>query len=121
MLVDHAFALELRLHADLAQARVASPSHPIGVVHGSTQAEVETVSARQTSLDRDFVLVVDQLSHDSMAVSSRDSVLGKASGVSFCPRIAMQGNARQRSRYWWTVPAPWRVTALMQPSALCKP
>jgi len=97
MLVDHAFALELRLHADLAQARVASPSHPIGVVHGSTQADaVLTVSlARQTSLDRDFVLVVDQLSHDSMAVSSRDSVaLGKVAVLaSFCPRIAMQGNA----------------------------
>lgn len=97
MLVDHAFALELRLHADLAQARVASPSHPIGVVHGSTQADaVLTVSlARQASLDRDFVLVVDQLSHDSMAVSSRDSVaLGKVAVLaSFCPRIAMQGNA----------------------------
>ncbi len=97
MLVDYAFALELLLHGDLAQARVASPSHPIGVVHGSTQSDtVLAVSlARQAYLDRDFVLVVDQLAHDSMAVSSRDSVApGKVAVLaSFCPRIAMQGNA----------------------------
>ena len=61
LLAEHPFALELRLHGDLAQARVASPSHPVGVAHGNADAgAVLTVSlARQASLDRDFVLVVD--------------------------------------------------------------
>lgn len=66
---DHPFELELRLHGELGEARVASPSHPVGVAHGkSDQGSQLTVSlARRESLDRDFVLVVDQLAHDSVA------------------------------------------------------
>ena len=97
LLVEHPFALELRLHGDLAQARVASPSHPVGVSHGKAGASaVLTVSlACQASLDRDFVLVVDQLAHDSMVVAARDSVAPGAVAIlaSFCPRIAVQGRA----------------------------
>ena len=97
LLAEHPFALELRLHGDLAQARVASPSHPVGVAHGNAGAgAVLTVSlARQASLDRDFVLVVDQLAHDSMIVAARDKVAPGAVAIlaSFCPRIAVQGNA----------------------------
>ena len=97
LLAEHPFALELRLHGELAQARVASPSHPVGVAHGKAEAgAVLTVSlARQASLDRDFVLVVDQLAHDSVAVAARDSVAPGAVAIlaSFCPRIAVQGRA----------------------------
>jgi Ca-activated chloride channel family protein len=97
LLAEHPFALELRLHGDLAQARVASPSHPVGVAHGKAGiGAVLTVSlARQASLDRDFVLVVDQLAHESMAVAARDSVTPGSVAIlaSFCPRIAVQGKA----------------------------
>ena len=97
LLAEHPFALELRLHGDLATARVASPSHPVGVAHGKAGiGAVLTVSlARQASLDRDFVLVVDQLAHESMAVAARDSVTPGAVAIlaSFCPRIAVQGKA----------------------------
>lgn len=97
LLVEHPFALELRLQGDLAQARVASPSHPVGVAHGKAEAgAVLTVSlARQASLDRDFVLVVDQLARDSMVIAARDSVAPGAVAIlaSFCPRIAVQGKA----------------------------
>lgn len=97
LLAEHPFALELRLHGELAQARVASPSHPVGVAHGNAGAgAVLTVSlARQASLDRDFVLVVDQLAHDSMAVAARDTVAPGSVAIlaSFCPRIAVQGKA----------------------------
>mgnify|MGYP006333202159 FL=1 len=97
LLAEHPFALELRLHGDLAQARVASPSHPVGVARGKAEAgAVLTVSlARQASLDRDFVLVVDQLAHDSMVVAARDSVAPGAVAIlaSFCPRIGVQGKA----------------------------
>ena len=97
LLAEHPFALELRLHGDLAQARVASPSHPVGVAHGKAgTGAVLTVSlARQASLDRDFVLVVDQLAHESMVVAARDSVAPGSVAIlaSFCPRIAVQGSA----------------------------
>lgn len=92
---DHSFELELRLHGELAQARVASPSHPIGVAHGkSDHGSVLTVSlARRESLDRDFVLVVDQLAHDSVAVAAQDCVEPSRVAImaSFCPRIRTQG------------------------------
>ena len=97
LLAEHPFALELRLHGELAQARVASPSHPVGVAHGKAgTGAVLTVSlARQASLDRDFVLVVDQLAHESMVVAARDSVAPGSVAIlaSFCPRIAVQGSA----------------------------
>lgn len=97
LLVDHPFALELHLHRELAQARVASPSHPICVAQGNEEADpVLTVSlARQGSLDRDFVLVVDQLAHDSMAIAAQDSVAPDVVTImaSFCPRIVAQDEA----------------------------
>ena len=92
---DHPFELELRVHGEWAQARVACPSHPVGVAHGnSDHGSVLTVSlARRESLDRDFVLVVDQLARDSVAVAARDCVESTRVAVlaSFCPRIRTQG------------------------------
>ena len=96
-LVEYPFNIELRLHGDLARARVASPSHPVGIAHATQDgASVLTVSlGRTASLDRDFVLVMDKLAHDSIAVLARDMV--EADGVvalaSFCPRIPAQGPA----------------------------
>ena len=93
--VDYPFKIELRLHGDLARARVACPSHPIGIAHTLTEgSSVLTVSlGRSASLDRDFVLVIDQLTQESVAVLARDKV--EAEGIvamaSFCPRIPEQG------------------------------
>ena len=91
---DHPFELELRLHGELAQARVASPSHPVAVAHGNPgQDSVLTVSlARRESLDRDFVLVVDRLAHDSVAVAAQDCVDPHrvVALASFCLRIRAQ-------------------------------
>lgn len=95
LLAEYPFDIELHLHADLARARVASPSHPIGVAHNSTaEGNVLTVSlARRGALDRDFVLVIDQLAQDSMAVLARDCVEpdGVVALASFCPRVPAQG------------------------------
>ncbi len=94
LLVEYPFNIELRLHGDMARARVASPSHPIGIAHASTEnGNVVTVSlGRNASLDRDFVLVIDQLTHDSVAVLARDMVDADAivALTSFCPRIPNQ-------------------------------
>ncbi len=95
LLAEYPFDIVLRLHGELAHARVASPSHPIDVARGSTEGSVLTVSlAHRGALDCDFVLVVDQLAHGSTAVLARDFV--EADGVavlaSFCPRISVQGS-----------------------------
>lgn len=88
---EYPFELTLQLHGDLTAARVASPSHPIAVSSGATaEGRVTTVSlARRGCLDRDFVLVVDQLAHESVAVVARDAVDPEAATVlaSFCPRL----------------------------------
>jgi Ca-activated chloride channel family protein len=97
LLAEHPFDIEFRLYGDLALGRVASPSHPIGVAHGTTESgNVLTVSlARQGSLDRDFVLIVDKLAHDSVAVVARDCVNPDSVAVlaSFCPRFQTSGPA----------------------------
>ena len=89
---EYPFEIVLRLFGDLARARVASPSHPISVA--SADGAVTITLARRGALDRDFVLVVDQLVHDSMAVVGPD--LGEAGGVavlaSFCPQLAPAGD-----------------------------
>jgi len=91
LVVDYPFELAVRLHGDLAQARISSPSHSLSVIYGKSQAgDVLTASlARIGSLDRDFILSVDQLAHDSLAVIARDRVDAERVAIlaSFCPRI----------------------------------
>lgn len=93
---EYPFNITLRLHGDLARARVASPSHPVGMAQTVVDGEsVLTVSlGRSASLDRDFVLVMDQLAHDSVAVLARDMVDADSvvAMASFCPRIPHQGS-----------------------------
>lgn len=95
LLAEYPFDITLRLHGDLAAARVASPSHPISVAHQGEGAQRITVVslARHGTLDRDFVLVADQLTHGSLAVLGQDKVLearhagAVAALASFCPRL----------------------------------
>lgn len=94
VLAEYPFDIELRLHADLARAHVASPSHPVSVAHSATtDGEILTVSlARRGALDRDFVLVVDQLANDSIVVLGRDCIESEGVVVlaSFCPRVPVE-------------------------------
>ena len=94
-LADYPFEIELSLYGDLAQARVASPSHAISVAHNQNQAENRLIVslAREGALDRDFILVVDQLNQDSQTVMARDFVDSATVAVlaSFCPRLQTSG------------------------------
>lgn len=94
---EYPFDIELRLHGPLAHSRVASPSHPIGVALRPTDAgNVLTATlARRGALDRDFVLIVDQLEQDSIAVLGQDAIEqdGVVALASFCPRIPLQGDS----------------------------
>jgi Ca-activated chloride channel family protein len=95
--VEYPFELCVHLHGELSRSRVASPSHRIGVAVNQDDAEqVLTVSlARSEYLDRDFVLVIDQLAQDSLAIAAKDKVEpeGVAVLASFCPHLPpKQGN-----------------------------
>lgn len=103
LLTEYGFALSLTLHGALAQARVGSPSHPIKVSRLSSknlvgssvnetlnnaQSDSLTVTlGRDSFLDRDFVLVMDQLAHCSIASMAPDYVKPEHYVVtaSFCP------------------------------------
>ncbi len=91
LLVDYPFKIALRLHGDLRQARIASPSHPIQVAPARQDSpEPVTITlARDSTLDRDFVLVLDQLTQPSMAVVARDVVDTDhiVALLSFCPQV----------------------------------
>jgi Ca-activated chloride channel family protein len=74
VLAQYEFALELRLHGELSSSRVASPSHPISIAPaGHTRPNVTKINLGSRSLlDRDFVLVIDQLQSDSLVTLSPD-------------------------------------------------
>ena len=97
LLAEHPFALELRVHGALAQARIASPSHPVSVALSATSPEpVLSISlARSASLDRDFVLVIDQLAHTSIAIAAPDYAhRGQVALLaSFCPQLPNTASA----------------------------
>ncbi|HEU4373440.1 MAG TPA: VIT domain-containing protein [Telluria sp.] len=82
------FSLTLRLSRELAHARIGSPSHAVATQFAGDGVTVSL--AQPAALDRDFVLVLDQLPHDSLAIATPDPV-APGHGVvlaSFCPRFA---------------------------------
>ncbi len=94
---EYRFEVDLRLYGDLARGRVTSPSHPVAISFGNTESErVLSVSlSRPGTMDRDFVLVIDRLEHDSVGVMAKDCVdpEGVAVLASFCPQITLAQEA----------------------------
>ena len=90
LMAEYPFEITLRLYGDLALMRVASPSHPISTAF-SSGSRVVTL-ARESMLDRDFVLIVDQFQHDSIAVIGKDSLDENRfiALASFCPRMQQE-------------------------------
>ncbi len=85
---QYPLTLALTLAGALAHARVGSPSHAVTT---ERTGDAVTVSlARSGALDRDFILVLDRLAHDSVAVTAADDVTPgqRAALASFCPRTA---------------------------------
>ncbi|MDO8653970.1 MAG: VIT domain-containing protein [Undibacterium sp.] len=61
--IEYPFDIELRIYGSLGQASVASPSHAVAITHAE---HVLTMSlARHGALDQDFVVILDQMKHDS--------------------------------------------------------
>jgi len=90
-MVVHPFELSLRVEGALARARIGSPSHPLSMrLEGEGETTAMVVSlARGGCLDRDFILVLDGVAQDSLALCAQDTVQPGAVSVlaSFCPRV----------------------------------
>ena len=87
LLAEYGFALSLTLHGALARAKIGSPSHPINVSRQGSKESLTVTLGRDSYLDRDFVLVMDQLEHCSIASLAPDYVNPEKYVVtaSFCP------------------------------------
>jgi len=88
-LAEYGFSLTLNLHGDLVNARIASPSHPISMANSATDHMLTVALAQQSYLDRDFILVLDQLDQCSVATIAPDYVDAKTfvATASFSPSI----------------------------------
>jgi Ca-activated chloride channel family protein len=85
--VEYPFTIQLRIHGDLAQARISSPTHTVATELLDQQVLVSLLSS--APMDRDFILTLDQLSRESsvfVAPDFRDPE-NYAVMVSFCPEL----------------------------------
>jgi Ca-activated chloride channel family protein len=89
LLAEYGFSLTLNLHGDLVNARIASPSHPISMANHAADHMLTVALAKQSYLDRDFILVLDQLAQCSVATIAPDYVDEKTfvATASFSPSI----------------------------------
>lgn len=92
--VEYPFHISLSIQGELVRAKMASPTHQISVrtvpLVGMAESYMTEVSlASRAWLDRDFVLVFDELPHASLGLASWDR-LDAGMGVvmaSFTPRV----------------------------------
>ena len=89
LLAEYGFSLTLNLHGALVNARIASPSHPISMANHADDQMLTVALAKQSYLDRDFILVLDQLAQCSVATIAPDYVNEKTyvATASFSPSI----------------------------------
>ena len=89
LLAEYGFSLTLNLHGDLVNARIASPSHPISIANNTADHRLTVALAQQSYLDRDFILVLDQLAQCSVATVAPDYVDAQTfiATASFSPSI----------------------------------
>jgi Ca-activated chloride channel homolog len=91
---EYPFELTLNIQGELTRARLASPSHPVSIrslpmvgMREALQTEVRLAAAAW--LDRDFVLVFDELAQDGLGLAAWDR-LDAGLGVvmaSFSPKL----------------------------------
>lgn len=89
LLTEYPFDVSIDITGDMAQARISSPSHP--VAQQSTEEGVCISLTRSAMLDRDFVLLLEDLRATSWALSGPDSRSGdghRATLLSYCPTLA---------------------------------
>ena len=86
--VPYGMQLSVRLDMGGTITRIESPSHPVSVAMNGRQATV-TLSSREASLDRDFVLSVHAEGLDApLAWIERDDAGAGAIAVAFVPKLS---------------------------------
>ena len=88
-LAEYDFRLTMHLYGDLLKARIASPSHLISMRTDFTNQKMTIALAKQSYLDRDFILVLDQLAQNSIVTTAPDFKDPETfiATASFSPRI----------------------------------
>lgn len=86
--VEYPFTIQLRIHGDLAQARISSPTHTVATELLDQQILVSLMSS--APMDRDFIMTLDQLRRESSAVMAPDFWNPEHYAVmaSFCPELS---------------------------------
>lgn len=92
--VEYPFEISLAIHGELVQAQIGSPTHKVAIrtipaVGTKESFKTEVSLAAQAWLDRDFVLVFDQLPHASLGLAAWDR-FDEGLGVvmaSFTPKL----------------------------------
>jgi Ca-activated chloride channel family protein len=88
LFAEYPFGVSIDITCAMAQARIGSPSHP--VTQQSTPEGVCVSLARSAMLDRDFVLLLEDLPVTSWALTGPDRRSGKghhATLLSHCPNL----------------------------------
>src|SRR5690606_21901345 len=89
---EYPFQLEIAIHGPLARGAVSSPSHAVTTQFhpGWDSDRMNVTLARHGFLDRDFILVIGGIAHNSVAIKASDCVETDRVAVlaSFCPRVS---------------------------------
>lgn len=84
LFAEHALSAQVRLHGAVGEGRLQSPTHPVAMRRKAGCVEISLASS--AFLDRDFVLIADELQGRPLSATGRDGedvvVL-----ASFCPAL----------------------------------
>jgi Ca-activated chloride channel family protein len=86
-LVEYGFFMTLDIHGTAAKGLVSSPTHPIKTTKSFDGINVQL--GKQAYLDRDFVLLIEDLKGESFCIAGPDSEGSNTTAIitSFCPQL----------------------------------
>ena len=86
-LVEYGFFMTLDVHGTAAKGLISSPSHPIKTTKSFDGVNVQL--GKQAYLDRDFVLLIEDLAGESFCIAGPDAEGSSSTAIitSFCPRL----------------------------------
>jgi len=86
-LVEYGFFMTLDIQGTAAKGMVSSPTHPIKTTKSFDGVNVQL--GKQTYLDRDFVLLIEDLEGESFCIAGPDTEGSNTTAIitSFCPKL----------------------------------
>ena len=86
-LVEYGFFMTLDIHGTAAKGLVSSPTHPIKTTKNFDGINVQL--GKQAYLDRDFVLLIEDLKGESFCIAGPDTEGNNTTAIitSFCPQL----------------------------------